>query len=207
MKLTTSSLSCRSSSSSLRSAYSASTDPATASKDVSSLSSEAYFNARKSRRGWRETAGTKVLSEAGMTTRDVFPSSFFFLFFRAGRPFRYKYPVKDLVFISVYRMRDRTVGRSDQAASLSLSSWTLPSKGPSSGSSDDPMILTTNGFIRRLVSAVPKSRSLYKLVGSRRGRRHATAVAGRKASHLLTCRPFLQVRLGIGWGYEYNATS
>lgn len=98
MKLTRSSLSCRSSSSSLRSAYSASSEPATVSKNVSSLSSEAYFDVRKSRRGWRETAGTKERSDSGTTARDAaFPSSFFFLFFRAGRPLRYKRPIKDLV--------------------------------------------------------------------------------------------------------------
>ena len=63
------------------------------SKGTSSLSMEAYFDARKLRRGWKETAGT---DEFPGVTRDVFPSSFFFLFFLAGRPLRCEYVKKHL---------------------------------------------------------------------------------------------------------------
>ena len=86
--LTRSSLSFCSSSSSLRSAYCASTDPATSSKVVSSQSSGAYFDARKSSKGWRETAGLESGELLGVA-RDVFAFSFLFLLFLVERPLRY----------------------------------------------------------------------------------------------------------------------
>src|SRR5713226_5594638 len=94
---TRSSLSYCSSSSSLRSAYSATTDPATSSKVASSVSSEAYFNARESSRGWRETAGTDSDELPGVS-RDVIASSFFFLLFLVERPLRYDPLVKEYFY-------------------------------------------------------------------------------------------------------------
>src|SRR5258708_11037681 len=95
--LTRSSLSYCPSSSSLRSAYSATTDPATSSKVASSVSSEAYFNARESSRGWRETAGTDSDELPGVS-RDVIASSFFFLLFLVERPLRYDPLVNDFFY-------------------------------------------------------------------------------------------------------------
>ena len=101
-------------------------------------------------------------------------------------------------FIDVNRRGDRTVGRSDQAASPSLLSWTLPSKDSSSGSSDDPMILRPR---MGLFEGLCQSRSPYTLQDSsdqellRAGER--TADLSRFPSK--TTRYWSE--------YEYNATS
>jgi len=110
------------------------------------------FRCEEIEEGLEGDGGDESLFRVGYDRARRLPVVGFLPFLSGGASSSLQTPHQGPCFIGVYRRRDSTVGRSDQAASLSLSSC-LPSKDSSSGSSDDSMILSANRFIRRLVSA------------------------------------------------------
>jgi hypothetical protein len=127
----------------------ASTDPATSSKVESSVFSEAYFDARISSRGWRETAGT---NEVPGVARKVSLSSFFFLLFLAERPLRYESLVKK-------NYLQANTGNVD-APSAYRDKWHHRHYRSSSSSSD---MLTDDELAYQLAPALPKSSSQQRM--------------------------------------------